>query len=327
MRIGRVFRKFWMMVCGTALFLLMASPAQGADVTAKVNPQVEVAGDQVRFGDLAEIAGPDSEQKSELGKVFLGAAPRLGQKTIWRRAFIETRLKAAKISLDQVDLELPDSVTISRAGQKIDNDWVRNLLEEYLSSKEPYKSSSWNLISFRAASLPAVPNGQLTYHATAQNSSNPSRLTLNIIVLVDGQEAAKMRAMAEVEMSVPAVVATRRMEKGDRISPDDVKLAEVNQNLVHSGALTDVKQAVGQACRTRLQPGQPILAKDLTKAEVIGKGDRVTIVAQSGALKVTAVGQAKQSGAMGENIQILNTASNKTIMAKVVGVGIVEVIF
>ncbi|MBF0529452.1 MAG: flagellar basal body P-ring formation protein FlgA [Deltaproteobacteria bacterium] len=307
--------------------LLMPVTAWGAEIQARINSEVEVENDQLVFGDLAEIAGPDSDLKTDLGKVFLGTAPKPGQKLTWRRDYIEKRLKSADFPMDQLDLDLPDTVMVVRAGQKIDNDWFRHIFEEFLSKNEPYKSSSWNLVSVRAGTLPVLPKGQLDYHATSQYSSTPGRLTLNIVLLVDDREVAKIRATAEVEMSFPAVVATRRMEKGDRIQPNDVQIAQVNQVQLHSGALTDLNQAVGQACRSQLLPGQPITAKDLTKADIINRGDRVTIVAQTGSLKISTIGQAKQAGAVGENIQILNISSNKTVMAKVVGAGLVEVRF
>jgi len=53
----------------------------------------------------------------------------------------------------------------------------------------------------------------------------------------------------------------------------------------------------------------------------------VTIVAESGALRVTAVGQAKQGGAVGDNIQVLNLGSKKMLIAKVVSSSTVSVNF
>jgi flagella basal body P-ring formation protein FlgA len=86
---------------------------------------------------------------------------------------------------------------------------------------------------------------------------------------------------------------------------------------VNRGALTDLNQALGLATRHRLKPGEIILPGDLTQQDIIERGDLITIVAESGQIKVSAPGQAKRSGSAGESIAVLNLTSKKVIMGTV----------
>ena len=50
------------------------------------------------------------------------------------------------------------------------------------------------------------------------------------------------------------------------------------------------------------------------------KGDRITISAEVGKMKVKTAGIAQQDGVVGDNIQVLNASSKKTVIARVASV-------
>jgi flagella basal body P-ring formation protein FlgA len=121
-------------------------------------------------------------------------------------------------------------------------------------------------------------------------------------------------------------VATRDLPRGHVLSEED--LSETLTAYARAkGALVETSRAVGQTLRVSVRTGSPIRERDLEKTAMVFKGETVTIIAQSGGLKVTALGQAKENGALGQTISVINQDSKKTIAAKVVGPGQVEVIF
>ncbi|MEW6266666.1 MAG: flagellar basal body P-ring formation chaperone FlgA [Thermodesulfobacteriota bacterium] len=317
----------WWAWLSIAALVLTGSPVLAADFSADIKSEVEVRGDKVFLGDLAVLVGPDTALKRDLAEVYLTRSPRPGQSLVIRRAYLESRIRASGLPLDQVDWRLPEQTTVTRAAQTVTEDWVRTVVEDYLSSNEPYRSGEWELISLKTGVLPTIPAGRLEPKVMANPVSNATNPNLTIHLLVEGRDAGRVLVNAKVDMSVPAVVAARRLEKGRRIEPGDLKPAKVSVAQVREGALTDPSQAVGLVCRGRLQPGQPVLARDLVKAEVVSRGDMVTIVAQSGPLKVATLGQAKQSGAVGDQVAVINVNSHKTVLARVIGEGLVEVAF
>lgn len=276
---------------------------------------------------MAVITGPDCALTRDLASIFITKAPKPGQKIRIRKSYLEHRLRSSGLPLDDVSLNLPEKVTVTRKSQTLNPEWVRRVFEAYLDRTEPYKSGEWELVSLKTGSPPKLPAGGLTYRTMAHPSANPAHVNLTIYLSVNGREVGRIRAAGRLNLYICAVVAAKRLVHGRKIRAGDIKPARVNISRTRKGVLTDMSRAVGLVTRRRVQAGQPILARDLIKDSAVKRGDMVTIVAESGALRVTAVGQAKQGGAVGDNIQVLNLGSKKMLIAKVVSSSTVSVNF
>ena len=92
---------------------VMALPDLKADVTT----QAVVVGDKVYFKDVAQITGPDCALKQDLAGVYITKAPEPGRTATIRLAYLEHRLVAAGIPLEQVEWLVPASITVQRAAQ------------------------------------------------------------------------------------------------------------------------------------------------------------------------------------------------------------------
>ena len=316
------------MVLGLILALLTTvfAPARAAGVDVAIRPSADVSGDRIFLRDIAVLSGPDCAFKEDLASVFITKAPSPGQRTTIHKSYLAHRLRASGLPLSEATWQAPESVVVTRRAQSLNREWVERAVRAHLSAHEPYKSGQWELLDVRVGALPALPDGDLEYQATAR-SSRPTRLTLTLFLSVDGRPAGRVRAAARVKLIVPAVVAARRLERGHVITPGDLKPARISLDLVKEGALTDPAQAVGQSCRRRISPGRAVTERDLVPPKVIQRGDMVTIIAQTGALKVSTRGQAKQDGAIGDNIMVMNLNSKKTVPATVVASGAVKVNF
>jgi flagella basal body P-ring formation protein FlgA len=307
---------------------MTASLAQ-AGVNVIFPSENTVEGERILLGDIATVA-PDSplDQKlaDTLATVDLGQAPGPGRKVILRRQIIEGRITSSGVPLSEARFNLPDEVTLTGGGQNSDESLVRKIVLEYLARTEPYISGRSELVSLTSAKPPVLPKGQLEYRFVPTASSNPGFLTGVIYFTVDGREAARLRITASVDLQMSALVAARDLPRGHIISEGD--LSESLVPFSHAkGALKEVSQAVGQTLKVSLRTGSPVRDRDLVQTSLVKKGETVTIIAQSGGLKVTALGQAKQDGALGQTIGVINQDSKKTISAKVIGPGMVEVKF
>jgi flagella basal body P-ring formation protein FlgA len=309
------------------LFAWFGGAAGAAEFSVTVRPSAEVTGDEIRLGDVADIAGPDSALKNDLADVYLTRAPRPGESTLIRLAYLEHRLTTSGLPLDQASWTLPAQIQVTRKSQGIDEAWVRQVMEEYLSSVEPYMSGVWELVNVRVGKLPKLPEGDLDYRLAPNPSANPSSVNLNIYLTVDGREEAALRVSGKVELKVMAVVAARRLEKGRKMEAGDLLVTRVSTNRLRTGALTELDSAVGMTSRREIQAGDPIMGRDLYREAIVHRGDVVTILARAGALKVSSTGEARQDGAVGESVKVVNVNSNITIIAKVVGPNTVEVHF
>ena len=61
----------------------------------------------------------------------------------------------------------------------------------------------------------------------------------------------------------------------------------------------------------RLNAGAPVRSTDLTAPRLVRRGEAVTISLISGALKITSAGRALSDGGKGEQVRVLNLATNR----------------
>jgi flagella basal body P-ring formation protein FlgA len=311
------------------ILILGASDDLLAWVSVIFPPENTVSGPRIILGDVATVA-PDSDSDQNLSQIVsqadLGPAPAPGAKLIFRKRQLENRLSSSGLPLSDIRWLIPEEIRLTGVGQSADSDLLKKIITDYLSRSEPYRSGRFELINLSFASPPTLNHGKVEYRFSPQRSSNPAHLTGVIYFSVDGKEAARLRVTAQIDLRMPSLVAVRDLPRGHVISEEDISESEVNFSQI-KGALKEASQAVGQTLKTTVRAGAPIRERDLTSVSMVKKGETVTIVAQGGGLKITALGQAKQDGSIGQTIGVLNQDSKKTISAKVIGPGMVEVIF
>jgi flagella basal body P-ring formation protein FlgA len=60
---------------------------------------------------------------------------------------------------------------------------------------------------------------------------------------------------------------------------------------------------------------------------VVRKGDVVQVLAESAQLKITTQGVAQENGGVGQKIQVMNVASKKNVLARIIDAQTVKVDF
>jgi flagella basal body P-ring formation protein FlgA len=325
----RSFHIFFLLLTAALLFAARpASPAL-AGVSVVFPPENSVSGARIIVGDVANVVAETPEDKALadlIGGVDLGPAPEPGAGLVLRRRQIELRLASTGAPIADVRWVVPETVTLTGPGQPAGRDMIKQVVMDYLSGAEPYVSGSFELLNVTSSTPPALPPGRVEYRFSPQNSSNPAYLTGTVFFTVDGRDAGRLRVSAQVELSLPSLVVTRDLPRGHVLSEVDLSESQVSY-MQAKGALTEVGQALGQTLKIALRAGAPVRDRDLIRTSMVKKGEVVTIVAQSGGLKITALGQARQDGALGQTINVLNQDSKKTISAKVIGPSMVEVVF
>ena len=309
--------------------LWLAGPLFAAQVSVVIPEENTVSGPRVLLGDIASISAlvPEGEELARaLSRIDLGPAPEAGRQVSLRRAQLEQRLVASRLNLSEAAWTLPVELRLTGRGQELNEAALRQALEKYLAATEPYRSGHFELAGVTFGSLPGLPPGQVSYRFVPQSSSNPTYLSGAFFFSVDGKEAGRARVSAQIDLTIEALVATRSLAKGHILDEADLSLTMVPYSQA-KGALTDPAQAIGSTLKTNLTAGDPVKDRNLTKSIMVKRGEVVTIIAQQGGLTVTAAGQARQDGSLGDTISIMNLASKKTVTGRVIGPAQVEIAF
>jgi flagella basal body P-ring formation protein FlgA len=121
------------------------------------------------------------------------------------------------------------------------------------------------------------------------------------------------------------LVAARPLPRGTTLRRDDFKLEERDLSQLGSGYLTSPQEAVGRVLQRPLALGIVVSPKNVAAAELVERGQRITILAQAGSLQVRMAGKALMAGAAGERIRVQNLTSKRIVEGVVTAAGVVKV--
>lgn len=155
---------------------------------------------------------------------------------------------------------------------------------------------------------PNVPVGRVTVRLTC-NSSSPWRL------FVPGQ----------VSLYQQVLVSARPLARNTILNASDLTLQERDTSLLRDKYLVDPQQAVGMRLTRPVPPDSIITFAVVEQNEIVRRGDKVVISASNDSVSVRMPGEAMESGALGAQIRVRNTRSDRQIKARVVGPGQVQV--
>lgn len=115
------------------------------------------------------------------------------------------------------------------------------------------------------------------------------------------------------------LVAKRNLGRGHTITKDDLVLSRQNIVPLKNGWFTNKKDVIGQLCKINVDINRPITPYLLAKETLVHRGDRVTIMADKGAIHISMSGKALGRGSQGEVIQVQNLKTKKIIQAEITG--------
>jgi flagella basal body P-ring formation protein FlgA len=121
------------------------------------------------------------------------------------------------------------------------------------------------------------------------------------------------------------VVARRPLVRGQTLTAGDLSLEQMDTNRLHKAYYTRVEDVVGLRSKRAVAAGKPIYANQLKREQLVRRGSRVAIVANTGGLLVTMSGKALADGGRGDRIRVENLDSGRVITGTVSGRGVIQV--
>lgn len=133
-------------------------------------------------------------------------------------------------------------------------------------------------------------------------------------------------AVARVTVVARFPRAARAIARDQAIEPGDVDVIESVLPPVAVRRIPDVGQIVGTRARRDIAMGEPLTDAVLVVPPVVRSGDRVSVTVRLGVVEATGTGVASGSGQVGDLIGILRKNSTRTVKARIVGPGAVEIV-
>ncbi len=121
------------------------------------------------------------------------------------------------------------------------------------------------------------------------------------------------------------LVAARSVPRGAVLTAEDLVIEERDLEESPTGYLTDPAQALGLRTTRPLRLGLPVTRSLLEEIQIVERGQRVWLVAESAHLAVRMAGTAMEDGAPGDRIRVQNSVSKKVLDGVVGDDGVVRV--
>jgi flagella basal body P-ring formation protein FlgA len=312
------------------LVLLTAATAAGGAglISLRVYDQVEIAADQIQLGKIARIDGDDAGLVRELEALVIGRSPLPGKSRSLDSAAILLRLKQSGIDLARIELQIPPEVQVSRGAVEVGRERIEQIVKAFIQQQFAGKGQTVRIKEIRGAEPVLVSKGNLSHQVAApRNTALSGSLPLTVTLKVNDEVEKRMMVTAMVEVLVNAVVTTRPLGRLKPIEESDVEVRPVDVSGLPADYIADPEAVLGKRTR-RLLDANTVLRPDLVESQpIVKRGDRVRIIVESVGMRITAVGEVKQNGCLGERISVANLDTNKVIQARVVDTQTVKIDF
>ena len=128
-----------------------------------------------------------------------------------------------------------------------------------------------------------------------------------------GKKSWSLHVPLTINLYGKVLVASHQLHKGSILTAADLKLKKYNLANLSFGYYEDLKSGIGMKLKRRISAGAVLIPSMLKRPQKVARGQKITIMAQSGSMQVRMKGKALASGAVGDRIKVINIKSKKKL--------------
>ena len=113
--------------------------------------------------------------------------------------------------------------------------------------------------------------------------------------------------------SVEVLTYARSLSTGETIQPEDIEWVTVLSHQAPADGADDAEAVIGLTARRPLRAGAAVRASDLTRPQIIARGDMVDVTYETGGISLTLRARALEAATAGEPFRVQNVESGRTI--------------
>ena len=300
-----------------------------ADLTRiSILPNVQINGEDILLGKIAGIEGHDPLLVQKLSSIVVARAPLPGEsRTLEKKAF-KLRLKQNGINLSQLALQIPAKVVVTRNYIQISREKIKMLVSDYIQKNIIKDNADGSIKDIQVADSLQLPNGRITFKVIPpRNRDLLGKIPFSVHFDVNGKFYKRVWATATVEVLAEVVITKKPLGRHKPITEDDIELLKMDLAKLPSGVITDPEAVLGKRTKRAIGAKTVLRADQVELPPLVKRGDVVVIIAESSGLKITAMGQVKKKGRLGESIPVMNYDSKKILYGRVLDSSTVKVEF
>ena len=292
----------------------------------KVAELTQIDGEQILLGKIAHIEGNDPRLIQKLNDVVIGRSALPGKRRVFEARVVSRCLKQHRINPDQLTLDIPPRFAVERSAIEISRKKIESLVSDFIRQNIINDLADATIKDIRVAESVKLPAGRITYFVKPpRNSDISGKIPLTVNFEVNGKFYKRIWATATIEVLGNVVVTKKPLGRHKPITEDDIEVQRLDLTNLPSDVITDPEVILGQRTRRSIGTRTVMRSRLVEFPPLLKRGDVVVIIAETGGLKITALGEVKKKGRLGERIPVINFDSKKVLYARVVDANTVKV--
>lgn len=296
-----------------ALAIATTAIAVPAADAASLRAVTTVEDNLVRLGDLFDDLGTGAD-------IAVAYAPAPGRRLTFDAAALMEIARTYRIGWRPQSRF--DRVIVERAGRVIQKAEMVAKLSEALQAEGMKRHMEVDVFGRNLELSVPLDTAEIEVRTLSYDAQS-GRFTA--VIAAGGDAGFRLPVSGRVYETSPVPVLRRAITAGEVIRKEDIEIIRTREDRIGRDVVTDPAKLIGTTPRQRLRAGEPIRDNDTRPPVLVARNSTVTIVLQTGYLRLTAQGKAIEDGAKGDTIRVTNLQSKKTIEAVVAGPDFVTV--
>ncbi|MBI5325110.1 MAG: flagellar basal body P-ring formation protein FlgA [Ignavibacteriae bacterium] len=171
----------------------------------------------------------------------------------------------------------------------------------------------------------AFDDDGITATCTGNEKSLHGNCFIGLEFYKNGFLVKRIQIPARIKQFLDVPVAMKTLFRGDVIQSEDFKIEKKDITNYHSSDIITPEEIIGKKVRNNIPADGVIVRLSIENDKIINRGDKVKIVVESGAIKISANGEALQDGATGDIILVKREGAQTKLQGKVTPDGTVVI--
>lgn len=293
------------------LLISMGISAQSSSVTLQKNH--EIRGPHITLGDLFEINDPNLSKTMIDKNLLPGKSKRYTENTLSILA-IQYQIPWQKSNSD-------DSVLITRKQYSLTNQKLQEILKPRAA-----EASGDTLVSLKfdkhdyGIHLPDQKDLQFEikeFNYDPIHKKFVSKMMIANLQEIDQSLKGPYYISGQISNMIEIPVLIKPMRGGDLISEREIDFIEITSKKLNAQMILNADDLIGKTPRRLIKSFTPIRDRDVLEPIIVKKHALVRMIYDDGNIHIIAKGKAKQKGAKGDVIDVINTSSKRVIQATI----------
>ena len=215
------------------------------------------------------------------------------------------------------------SLAADEQRQSVSQEKIESFLRQYVIERAPWRPEN---LEFRVIAFPpvAVRSGQLGFRVLKSGLA-PGMNSFLVAIDVQKKEEARLWVKTDTRVYDQVVVSSFRLAPHALLEAKDLRTERRDISSLPGRSFSRVEDVVGQQASRVIDLNEILTDRSVAKPPIIRRGSTITLLYETGTVRVETPGTAEEAGKAGDFVQVKNINSGKVLRGLVIDPRVVKI--